>query len=208
MVHYSILVHQPAEYRGTLYLAEALEFPERFEFSGSLSIGEAPTLPYPALPIQFDTSGPHLDYLPILNLRADLCSQRFINLLSALDVSSIVYAARISDSLTSQRAPEPFWVWRLRRVDGAIDWERSKRVTHPVFGRQTLSEIMLSESVIEAAPPLFWAPHYSEWIIRNDIGRRLVQEHLTGFEFYPLTIPLDQRLQPGKFIAGFPFPPE
>lgn len=205
---YSFLVHSPIAHKGKLYLAKVEDSAGRFEFNLALMRGEHPDLPLPSLSILLDTTGPRLDYLPIINLQADLSSQRFMDTLAGADVSVIAYPAEVVDVQTHERLAEPYWVWRPYTMT-CIDWERSKFAEHPVFHRQELAEVVLSDVCLQAAPPLFADPKYSEWLIRNDVGRLLVDAGLTGMEFYALDMPLYQRAQPeGKLVPGSPYPPE
>lgn len=201
MSAYSILTNLPVEHHHQLFLAEAEDVPGRLEFNLALIAGERPDPPLPVLPIRLDAKGPRLDYIGIANLRADLCSQRFVDVLASQQVPFIAYQARVVDPRTEESLSDRYWVWRPVTIADAIDWERSKYGIHPVFQRRELSEVVLSEECLQAAPPLFSAPKYSEWIIRNDVGDQLVHAGITGMEFYPLTMPLYQRAQLGRRIT-------
>jgi hypothetical protein len=128
--------------------------------------------------------------------------------LASAGVSVISYTADVMDINTNERLAKPYWVWRPHTMS-CIDWERSKFAEHPVFHRQELAEVVLAGACLQAAPPLIKDAKYSEWLIRNDIGRLLVETGLTGIEFYALDMPLYQRAQPRrKLIPSSRYPPE
>ena len=207
MTRYSILTEVATDHANQLYLAKCEDFPGRYEFNVALTDGASTVAPTPVLPIRLDIRGPRLDYLPIINLRANLCSIRFITVLTGLGVPFTAYPAQVRDTKTEMALDDAYVVWRPITVADAVDWDRSRYALHPVFHQQKLCELVLTDACLQSAPPLFKDNRYSEWLIRNDIGQALVDVGVTGISFYALTMPIDERWQPGNLIAGQATPP-
>jgi hypothetical protein len=206
-VGYSIFTNGAIEHHGKLYQAEADEFPGALEFDLSLIKGEQPELPVPVVLVRLPIRQPPIDFVPIVNLHANVCSQRFIDTLTHLNVPFVTYPSAVVAADSGQPVPDSYIVWKPVPWESAIDWERSKYEYHPLRKRPTVSELVLTEACLLANPPLFHDSTYSEWLIRNDIGEHLADDSLTGFVFYPLTLPLYQRALPGKeYAAGYPRP--
>jgi hypothetical protein len=85
------------------------------------------------------------DYLTIPNASGKLCSQRFIDILTAASVPFRAYPTLLLDMATHQPLTDRYCVWFPHCIDGKqiIDMEHSEVRLDPITGYRKLSTLVL-----------------------------------------------------------------
>jgi tetratricopeptide (TPR) repeat protein len=128
-----------------------------------------------------------LDYLPIRGVhRGIVCSQRFLDVLTAASVSYRAYPASFLNKETSLLLPAYYSFWLPQSIHNAIDWERSEAWTNPETGQGWLTKIVLTAEVEAASPLLFHAHGTGRYFVHERLCGRLEVAEITGIAFAPL----------------------
>jgi tetratricopeptide (TPR) repeat protein len=147
------------------------------------------------LNFQVDARSLERDWIRVNNiLGGKLCSARFLEIASRALVSFTAFPAHLFDATTGELLATTFSFWAPSEVEDVIDWDRSEVWTNPVTGMRSLTKLVVSQAIEQAALPLFKLKGRGRILVHEKLRAQLLEAGITGIAFAPLdTIFMPQR---------------
>lgn len=127
------------------------------------------------------------DYLHIRNIPGgELCSSRFIDILTAASVPFTAYPVLLQERNTERPIADRYFFWIPKRIsrDEAVDWERSEDRIDPETSVRWLTKLVLNDKFEATAPALFLTA--GRYLVHNALRTQLEAANISGLTFAPL----------------------